>query len=168
MNTVCDPVVRVKGNGAANGSNGNSHQESETKYLSRWRAMEMDTMRSMNHSLLAMNKSNVMPSLHPGFMIKYHDCPKKYWTTIQHPKWHISVWRLREGQDHWQHDRLWDRGQPPGDKLSRHQSGRNQVSRAFRENSNVFFLFPLWLNEVLVYNLFNSNSRKQGILKIYF
>ena len=72
MNTVCDPVVRVKGNGAANGSNGNSHQESETKYLSRWRAMEMVTMRSMNHSLLAMNKSNVMPSLHPEFMTKYY------------------------------------------------------------------------------------------------
>lgn len=93
MNTVCDPVVRVKGNGAANGSNGNSHQESETKYLSRWRAMEMDTMRSMNHSLLAMNKSNVMPSLHPGFMIKYHDCPKniEQQYSIQHTKWHISV-----------------------------------------------------------------------------
>lgn len=71
MNTVCDVIVRVKGNGAANGSNGDSHQESETKYLSRWRAMEMDTMRSMNHSLLVMNKSNVMPSLHPGFMTKY-------------------------------------------------------------------------------------------------
>ena len=71
MNTVCDPIAGVKGNGAANGSNGDSHQESETKYLSRWRAMEMDTMRSMNHSLLVMNKSNVMQSLHPGFMTKY-------------------------------------------------------------------------------------------------
>ena len=71
MNTVCDPIAGVKGNGAANGSNGDSHQESETKYLSRWRAMEMDTMRSMNHSLLVMNKSNVMQSLPPGFMTKY-------------------------------------------------------------------------------------------------
>ena len=63
--------MRVKGNEAANGGNGDSRQESETKYLSRWCEMTMDTMRSMNHSLLEMNKSNVTQSLHPGFMTKY-------------------------------------------------------------------------------------------------
>ena len=63
--------MRVKGNEVANGGNGDSRQESETKYLSRWREMTMDTMRSMNHSLLEMNKSNVTQSLHPGFMTKY-------------------------------------------------------------------------------------------------
>ena len=68
INTVRDPVMRVKGNGPANG---HSHQESETKYLSQWRAMEMDTMRSMNPSSLVMNKSNAMPSLHLGFMTRY-------------------------------------------------------------------------------------------------
>ena len=145
MNTVCDPIAGVKGNGAANGSNGDSHQESETKYLSRWRAMEMDTMRSMNHSLLVMNKSNVMQSLHPGFMTKYD---KQDYSLLGKTNWcvkfHILVWGLCERQDHWQHNRFRDRGQSQSDNLCGYQSGRDQVRKTTREHLNVFFL-PLCL-----------------------
>ena len=40
--------------------------------------------------------------------------------------------------------------------------------RGLQGKLRFFFRFPLWINEVLVLNLFNSNSRKQGIVKIYF
>ena len=89
--------MRVKGNEAANGGNGDSRQESETKYLSRWCEMTMDTMRSMNHSLLEMNKSNVTQSLHPGFMTKYFYGHYLLMEKL-YAKCHISVRGLCEGK----------------------------------------------------------------------